>query len=105
MTYKGFLKLAFKYWDFGAVEMWRSFSKEAFVRALQRLIPEINANDLESAPAGIRAQAVMPNGKLIDDFLIQQNGDIINVCNAPSPAATSSLNIGKYIVEIAGERF
>ena len=105
LTYKGFLKLALKYWDAGAEEMWRSFSKAAFVRALQRLIPEINANDLESAPAGIRAQAVMPNGKLIDDFLIQQNGDIINVCNAPSPAATSSLNIGKYIVDIAGERF
>jgi len=105
LTYKGFLKLALKYWDAGAEEMWRSFSKAAFVRALQRLIPEIQVNDLESAPAGIRAQAVMPNGKLIDDFLIQQNGDIINVCNAPSPAATSSLNIGKYIVEIAGERF
>ncbi|MDP7620838.1 MAG: L-2-hydroxyglutarate oxidase, partial [SAR324 cluster bacterium] len=52
-----------------------------------------------------RAQAVMPNGKLLDDFLIQQNVNIINVCNAPSPAATSSLNIGKHIVEIAGERF
>ena len=97
--------MAFKYWNAGAVEMWRSYSKAAFTRALQRLIPDIKTNDLESAPARIRAQAVMPNGKLIDDFLIQQNGDIINVCNAPSPAATSSLNIGKYIVEIAGERF
>ena len=85
--------------------MWRSLSKAAFARALQRLIPDIKADDLESAPAGIRAQAVMPNGKLLDDFLIQQNANIINVCNAPSPAATSSLNIGKHIVEIAGERF
>ena len=85
--------------------MWRSVSKAAFVRALQRLIPEIKTDDLESAPAGIRAQAVMPNGKLLDDFLIQQNVNIINVCNAPSPAATSSLNIGKHIVEIAGEEF
>jgi L-2-hydroxyglutarate oxidase len=104
-SYRGFLKLAFKYWSSGAGEMWRSLSKAAFVRALQRLIPEIKADDLESAPAGIRAQAVMPNGKLLDDFLIQQNVNIINVCNAPSPAATSSLNIGKHIVEIAGERF
>jgi len=105
LSYRGFLKLAFKYWSAGAGEMWRSLSKAAFVRALQRLIPEIKADDLESAPAGIRAQAVMPNGKLLDDFLIQQNVNIINVCNAPSPAATSSLNIGKHIVEIAGERF
>ena len=105
LSYRGFLKLAFQYWSAGAGEMWRSFSKAAFVRALQYLIPEIKADDLESAPAGIRAQAVMPNGKLIDDFLIQQNGNIINVCNAPSPAATASLNIGKHIVEIAGERF
>ena len=105
LSYKGFLKLAIKYWSAGAGEMWRSFSKAAFVKALQRLIPEIKADDLESAPAGIRAQAVMPNGKLIDDFLIQQNGNIINVCNAPSPAATSSLNIGKHIVGIAAARF
>ncbi len=103
LSYKGFLKLAFKYWIAGAGEMWRSFNKAAFVNALQRLIPEIKAEDLESAPAGIRAQAVMPNGRLIDDFLIQENGNIINVCNAPSPAATSALNIGKHIVEIAGK--
>ena len=95
--------MAFKYWIAGAGEMWRSFNKAAFVNALQRLIPEIKAEDLESAPAGIRAQAVMPNGRLIDDFLIQENGNIINVCNAPSPAATSALNIGKHIVEIAGK--
>ena len=86
-------------------EMWRSFSKVAFVRALQRLIPEITAEDLEEAPAGIRAQAVLPNGKLVDDFLIQQNKNMINVGNAPSPAATSSLNIGKHIVGIVAKRF
>ena len=105
LSYRGFLKLAIKYWSAGAGEMWRSFSKAAFVKALQRLIPEIKADDLESAPSGIRAQAVKPNGKLVDDFLIQQNGNIINVCNAPSPAATSSLNIGKHIVGIVGARF
>jgi L-2-hydroxyglutarate oxidase len=105
LSYPGFIKLAAKYWRAGAGEMWRSFSKVAFVRALQRLIPEISADDLETAPAGIRAQAVLSNGELVDDFLIQANKNIINVCNAPSPAATSSLNIGKHIVDIVAERF
>ena len=105
LSYPGFIKLAAKYWRAGAGEMWRSFSKAAFVRALQRLVPEISADDLETAPAGIRAQAVLSNGKLVDDFLIQENKNIIKVCNAPSPAATSSLNIGKHIVDIVAERF
>ena len=105
LSYPGFIKLAAKYWRAGAGEMWRSFSKAAFVRALQRLVPEISADDLETAPAGIRAQAVLSNGKLVDDFLIQENKNIINVCNAPSPAATSSLNIGKHIVDIVAELF
>ena len=105
LSYPGFMKLAAKYWKAGAGEMWRSFSKAAFVRALQRLIPEINADDLEPAPAGIRAQAVMDSGKLVDDFLIQENENIVNVGNAPSPAATSSLNIGKHIVDIVADRF
>ena len=105
LSYPGFMKLAAKYWKAGAEEMWRSFSKTAFVRALQRLIPEINVDDLEPAPAGIRAQAVMGNGKLVDDFLIQENENIVNVGNAPSPAATSSLNIGKRIVDIVANRF
>ena len=105
LSYPGFIKLAAKYWRAGTGEMWRSFSKVAFVRALQRLIPDISADDLETAPAGIRAQAVLSNGKLVDDFLIQENKNIINVCNAPSPAATSSLNIGKHIVDIVAERF
>ena len=105
LSYSGFMKLALKYWRAGAGEMWRSFSKAAFVSALQRLIPEITAEDLEEAPAGIRAQAVLPNGKLVDDFLIQENKNMINVGNAPSPAATSSLNIGKHIVGIVAKRF
>ena len=105
LSYPGFIRLAANYWWAGVGEMWRSFSKAAFVRALQRLVPEISADDLETAPAGIRAQAVLSNGKLVDDFLIQENKNIINVCNAPSPAATSSLNIGKHIVDIVAERF
>lgn len=97
LTYPGFLKVAAKYWKTGMGEMYRSFSKSAFTHALQKLIPEIQENDLEEGGAGVRAQACSKDGKLIDDFLIMQNGKILNVCNAPSPAATSSLSIGNYI--------
>lgn len=104
LTYAGFLKLAFKYWRTGAGEMWRSVSKAAFVRALQRLLPAIRSEHLESAPAGVRAQAVSPGGAMVDDFLIHKSPRITNVCNAPSPAATSSLNIGQLIVDHVAER-
>ena len=79
--------------------MWRSVSKQAFVRALQRLMPEIRSEHLQAAPAGVRAQALERDGQLVDDFLIYENDCVINVCNAPSPAATASLNIGRLIVE------
>ena len=98
ITYLGFQKMAIKHWKMGWGEMWRSYNKGAFVKALRRLIPEIEAKDLSSAPAGIRAQAVSPGGALVDDFLIESNDRIINVCNAPSPAATASLNIGSTIM-------
>jgi L-2-hydroxyglutarate oxidase len=90
--------MAIKHWKMGWGEMWRSYNKSAFVKALRWLIPEIEAKDLSSAPAGIRAQAVSPGGALVDDFLIENNDRIINVCNAPSPAATASLNIGSTIM-------
>lgn len=99
LTYPGFLKLAARYWKTGLGEMWRSLSKRAFVKALQRLVPEIKAELLEPAPAGVRAQSVAPDGNLVDDFLIQEADRVINVGNVPSPAATASLNIGKLIVE------
>jgi L-2-hydroxyglutarate oxidase len=99
LTYPGFLRLAARYWKTGLGEMWRSISKAAFVRALQRLLPAIRASDLEPAPAGVRAQAVAPDGSMVDDFLIQETERVINVGNAPSPAATASLNIGKLIVD------
>jgi len=99
LTYPGFIRLAAKYWREGLGEMWRSFSKAAFVRALQRLVPAIRSDDLEAAPAGVRAQAVGRDGKMIDDFQIQRDGRLIHVLNAPSPAATASLNIGRHIVE------
>jgi len=98
ITYPGFQKMAIKHWKMGWGEMWRSYNKGAFVKALRRLIPEIEASHLVSAPAGIRAQAVSPEGGLVDDFLIKENSRIINVCNAPSPAATASLNIGSTIM-------
>jgi L-2-hydroxyglutarate oxidase len=99
LTYPGFLKLAARYWKTGLGEMWRSASKRAFVKALRRLVPEIKAEHLEAIPAGIRAQAVSPDGSMIDDFLIEVSDRVINVNNAPSPAATASLNIGKTIVD------
>lgn len=104
ITYPGFLKLATRYWRMGACEMWRSLSKSAFVRALQRLLPAIRADHLVPAPAGVRAQAVARDGSMVDDFLIQETDHVLNVGNAPSPAATAALNIGKLIVERLGPR-
>ena len=101
LTYPGFIKMAAKHWKMGMSEMWRSFSKKAFVKALQKLMPEIQASDLVAVPAGIRAQAVTSSGGMVDDFLIQEAPGIINVNNAPSPAATASLNIGNTISDIA----
>ncbi len=105
LTYPGFLRLAIKHWKMGLYEQWRSFSKGAFVKALQRLIPEIRREHLKTAPAGVRAQALNREGSLVDDFLIVESDRIINVCNAPSPAATASLNIGRLIVEKLASRF
>jgi L-2-hydroxyglutarate oxidase len=99
MTYPGFWKLAAKHADEGIQEIIRSFSKAAFVRSLQKLIPEVQAQDLVPTHAGVRAQALKNDGSLVDDFLIVQGHNSIHVCNAPSPAATSSLEIGKAIVE------
>ncbi len=99
LGYSGFRKLAAKYWKTGLGEIWRSISKTAFVKALQRLVPEIRAEHLHAAPAGIRAQAVAPDGTTVDDFLIQETDRFVNVNNAPSPGATASLNIGKTIAE------
>ncbi|MFO5494210.1 MAG: L-2-hydroxyglutarate oxidase, partial [Cuspidothrix sp.] len=99
ITYPGFWKLAAKHADEGIQEIIRSFSKAAFVKSLQTLIPEVKAEDVIPTHAGVRAQALMNNGSLVDDFLIIEGENSIHVCNAPSPAATSSLEIGKAIVE------
>ncbi len=98
MTYPGFWKLAAKHADEGIKEIIRSFSKAAFTKSLQKLIPEVQSEDLIPTHAGVRAQALMNDGKLVDDFLIIHGQNTAHVCNAPSPAATSSIEIGKAIV-------
>jgi L-2-hydroxyglutarate oxidase len=98
-TWKGFYSIASKYYRTGFGEFKRSFSKKAFVKALQKLMPEITIEDLAPGGAGVRAQAISINGSLVDDFLIHENGNVVNVLNAPSPAATSSLAIGRTIAE------
>jgi L-2-hydroxyglutarate oxidase len=98
-SYPGFWRLVAKHGWVGMQEMVRSFSKEAFVRSLQKLIPEVQGNDLVPAEAGVRAQALMGDGKLVDDFLLVRGENAVHVCNAPSPAATASLAIGKEVVE------
>jgi L-2-hydroxyglutarate oxidase len=97
LMWPGFQKVAAKYWKTGLGEMYRSFSKRAFTKALQKLIPEITADDLQKADAGVRAQACHRDGGLLDDFSIIEEERGIHVINAPSPAATSSLAIGKSI--------
>lgn len=104
LTYIGFRRLAWRHWDAGWRELHRSWSKAAFVHALQRLVPEIRADELLPAPAGVRAQALTKDGELVDDFLIQASARVVNVCNAPSPAATASLKIADYIVDEIGRR-
>ena len=105
LAWPGFQKVAFKYWKTGFGEMYRSFSKAAFTKALQKLLPEVTENDLVEGGAGVRAQACDRNGGLIDDFLILENEYAINVCNAPSPAATSSLSIGDTVSDLALKHF
>ncbi|HHJ52606.1 MAG TPA: L-2-hydroxyglutarate oxidase [Caldithrix abyssi] len=104
-TYPGFLRLAGKYMRTGLGEFYRSFFKNAFVKALQRLIPEITADDIVPGGAGVRAQALEKNGALVDDFRIVQAEHMVHVLNAPSPAATASISIGEKIAALALESF
>ena len=95
--FSGFRKLAAQHWRYGAGEMARSVSKRRFVRAVRRLVPEVTVGDLEPALSGVRAQAVTADGDLVDDFAFHRVGHALHVLNAPSPAATASLEIGKTI--------
>ncbi len=101
----GFQKVAMKYWKTGMGEMYRSYSKSAFTKALQKLIPAIQKDDLVPGGAGVRAQACDRHGGLLDDFKIVEEKGTINVCNAPSPAATSSIAIGQTISKLALTHF
>jgi (S)-2-hydroxyglutarate dehydrogenase len=103
MSYPGFWRLARKNFGEGMKEIYRSVSKSAFVRSLQQLIPEVEAADLVPCEAGVRAQALLNDGSLVDDFLIVRGHNALHVCNAPSPAATASLEIGKAIVALISQ--
>lgn len=105
LAWPGFRKVAKKYWKTGMGEFYRSYSKAAFTKALQRLLPEIKESDLVPGGAGVRAQACDKDGGLLDDFAIAENHRTVNVYNAPSPAATSSLAIGDTIAEITLKHF
>jgi len=101
LAFPGFWRMASKHWRNGLGEFYRSVSKGAFVAALQRLLPEIQADDLGPGGSGVRAQALKPDGALVDDFQFVPSGKVLHVLNVPSPAATASLMIGKTIVETA----
>jgi L-2-hydroxyglutarate oxidase LhgO len=105
LAFPGVWKMAAKYWQTGAYEVYRSVSKAAFVKALQRLVPALRAEDIEAGGSGVRAQAVTRDGALVDDFRIVQSADAIHVLNAPSPGATASLAIGRHIAGLAAETF
>ncbi len=105
VTYPGFFKLATTYWRIGMMEMYRDLVRAAYVRALQRYLPELTPDDCLPGPAGVRAQAMNADGSLVDDFVFEGSDAILHVRNAPSPAATSSLAIGAAIVDDAQSRF
>ena len=105
VSYGSFWRLARRHWQMGLGEFHRSFSKQAFVKALQRLIPDLDPTDVRRGGAGVRAQALEPNGVLVDDFRIIEADRMIHVLNAPSPAATASLSIGQAIADMAKQHF
>jgi (S)-2-hydroxyglutarate dehydrogenase len=104
-AFPGFWKMAAKHYMMGFHEYYRSFFKNAFVKALQKLVPEITADDIETGGSGVRAQALDKSGKLIDDFCIVEGERMVHVLNAPSPAATASISIGQKIAQLAEKRF
>lgn len=104
LRYRGFQKLAAKHWRKGMDEMHRSFSKRAFLKSLQVLVPALKMEDISRSRSGVRAQAIDIDGNMVDDYVILHQDRMIHLCNAPSPAATSCLSIGEYVAGIAGER-
>jgi L-2-hydroxyglutarate oxidase len=105
LGYRGFLRLAARYWRAGAAEMWRDVWRPSFIASLRRYVPELRDSDFEDGPSGVRAQSVRIDGSLVDDFSIGGGEGIIHVRNAPSPAATASLAIGRLLADLAERRF
>jgi L-2-hydroxyglutarate oxidase len=103
--FSGFWRMAAKHWKMGFGEFYRSYNKRAFVKALQTLLPELRMEDVHPAGAGVRAQALEPNGQLVDDFRIVEKEHMLHVLNAPSPAATASISIGKTLAGMAQKNF
>ena len=105
LRYRGFHKLARLHWRKGIDEMVRSFSSAAFLKSLQRLVPDLKKADIVRSRTGVRAQALDRNGKLVDDYVILHQDRMIHLLNAPSPAATSALSIGEYLSDLADQKF
>jgi L-2-hydroxyglutarate oxidase len=105
LAYGGFRRLARRHWRAGLAETWRDWDKWAFTRAVQRFVPELKTSDLRRGPAGVRAQAVDPDGSLVDDFRLGSDKNVLNVRNAPSPAATASLAIARTLADQAELQF
>jgi L-2-hydroxyglutarate oxidase len=105
LAFAGFWRMVPGFWRTGLYEYYRSFSKAAFVRALQKLVPDVGVADVRRGGSGVRAQALGADGKLLDDFVIRESPRALHVLNAPSPAATASLAIGRRLTEQAAERF
>jgi (S)-2-hydroxyglutarate dehydrogenase len=105
LTYPGFLRVARRFWRMGAFEMWRDWSKRAFLAELNRYVPELRGDQLVFGPSGVRAQALARDGALVDDFQLGGTDRVLHVRNAPSPAATSSLAIGRQLSDEAIARF
>jgi len=105
LRYRGFWKMARKYWKMGMAEQYRAWIKPAFTRALQQMVPELTEDDLVPGGSGVRAQAVDRNGNLLDDFCFVHSRRMIHVCNVPSPAATASLEIGREVVDLLANCF
>jgi L-2-hydroxyglutarate oxidase len=104
VSYPGFARMAARYWRTGLMEMWRSLKKKAFLRSLQRLVAAVSLEQLLPGPAGVRAQAVSRDGRIVDDFAFLESQRLIHVLNAPSPGATASLSLGQAVVDKLSQR-
>jgi L-2-hydroxyglutarate oxidase len=105
ITYPGFRVLGRTFWRKGLHEICQSLSRRTYLKALRHLVPEIEEDDIAPAPAGVRAQALTPDGALVDDFLIRETDRVVNVLNAASPAATASLMVGHHVMRKLAVRF